>query len=151
MTSDNEISYNYRIDPLEFAEEQHYLKGLLDLNKMLRLKTVCCENQPLGQAKIWVKGDVDQEGIACLSGEVVATLPLVCQRCLEIMNYVVRTEFALSPVHNDKEAQQLPSYYEPLYLSEKNTVVLSDMIEDELILSLPLVAKHDQKDCLIGE
>lgn len=44
----------------------------------------------------------------------------------------------------------LPESYEPLLL-EESTVSLLEMIEDELILLLPLVAKHNTSECHVEQ
>jgi len=45
-------------------------------------------------------------------------------------------------VFNDEQAQNLPRTYEPLLVEDEKLVVL-DVVEEELILSLPMFAYHD--------
>jgi uncharacterized protein len=49
-------------------------------------------------------------------------------------------------VHTEKEANQLPERYDPLVVTD-GALILGDMIEEELIISLPIVPMHDAKQC----
>jgi uncharacterized protein len=48
------------------------------------------------------------------------------------------------------EAERLPLRYEP-YLVEESPLLLRDVVEDELLLALPNVPMHDEKDCPASE
>ena len=48
------------------------------------------------------------------------------------------------------EADLLPESYEPLLVNEP-TVSLLEMIEDELLLSLPLVIRHEESECQLKQ
>ncbi|MGD9108060.1 MAG: YceD family protein [Gammaproteobacteria bacterium] len=134
------------IDLAKFAEQRGYLEGILALADMPRLREICSAKQNLGEAKVIVEGGIDQQGLYYLKGHVIADVPLQCQRCLQAMVTHLDIKFLLSPVRDDREAAQLPQVYEALYLTQVE-VDLSTIIEDELLLALPLVPKHNAKDC----
>jgi uncharacterized protein len=75
-------------------------------------------------------------------------LMLECQRCMQPMCYQVAIENLLVVVASEKEAENCPEEYEPLLLTT-NEVILGDLLEDELLLKLPLVAKHDEAECRV--
>jgi len=135
------------IDPLKFAEQQSSLVGELALGAMLRLGDTCGFKQTSGVAKFSLEGGVDRQGFRYLKGEVDADVKLQCQRCLQPMDYHVKAEFLLSPVHDEKEETKLPVVYEDLYLAQPELALLN-IIEDELLLALPLVPKHPAKKCV---
>lgn len=135
------------IDPLKFAEQQSSLVGELALDAMLRLSDTCGFKQTSGVAKFLLGGGIDRQGFRYLKGEVDADVKLQCQRCLQPMDYNVRVEFLLSPVHDEKEAEKLPVVYEALYLTQPELALLN-IIEDEILLALPLVPKHPAKKCV---
>ena len=70
----------------------------------------------------------------------------MCQRCLEPMVHGVTAEALFGIVSSAEDAEQLPERYEPLIVAERSLFV-ADLVEDELLLSLPLVPKHAEKDC----
>lgn len=135
------------IDLAKFAEQRGHLDGVLALADMPRLQEMLHFKQKSGEAKVTVEGSIDQQGLYYLKGRIVADIPLQCQRCLQTMIRHLDIGFLLSPVHDDEEAAQLPQAYEALYLAQAEVDLLT-IIEDELLLALPLVPKHNVKDCM---
>lgn len=135
------------LNPFKFAEQHSRLAGELALDVMPRLHDVCHFKQE-GVVKFFLAGGIDQQGFCYLKGEVDADIKLQCQRCLQPMDYHVKTEFFLSPVHDEKEEAKLPLAYEALYLIQPEIeIALLNIIEDEILLALPLVPKHSAKKC----
>jgi len=71
----------------------------------------------------------------CASGE----LPLVCQRTLEVYLQPVSVSQRLGLIRREEQEAALPPGYEPFLVPADGLVALADLIEDELILALPLV------------
>ena len=80
----------------------------------------------------------DELGVAYLAVRVEASLPLTCQRTLEVYRHPVRVEQRLGLIGDESEEAALPPGYEPLLIAD-GQVSLADVIEDELILALPVV------------
>jgi uncharacterized protein len=133
------------IDPVKFAEQRQILDGFVSLKPMIRLSEAA-EQAFNGKAYVHLEGDVDPVGVRFLRGTVEATLPLVCQRCLGLMEYQVKSEFLVSPVASEKEENLVPEPYDPLIV-EGNELSLPAFIEEELILALPIVPLHEETDC----
>lgn len=85
-----------------------------------------------------------QAGVPCLDGEVNADLELNCQCCLEPVSYHVQSRFRFGLISSDEEAGLLPEEFEPLLVSGSEQSLI-DLVEDELLLSLPIVARHDEE------
>ena len=71
---------------------------------------------------------------------------LECQRCLEAMVWPVNSDVSLTFVESIDEAERLPEGLDPQWV-EKGRVKFRDLIEDELLLTLPLVAMHPAEIC----
>ena len=134
------------IDPLRMAETRRLLQGHVALAEMKRLVESLQDND--GDARVSIEFGVDAEGIRFMRGRIQADVQLVCQRCLETMRYPIDSEFALGLVRNTTEAEELPSHYEPLVLDGK-PLFLRDVIEDELLLALPIVPRHPPAECSV--
>lgn len=67
-----------------------------------------------------------------------ATLPLLCQRTLEVFGLPVHIDTRLGLITQESDEAGLPGGYEPLLMSDSE-LRLADVIEDELILALPVV------------
>lgn len=133
------------LHPLRFAETGRSVSGVVALAGMSRLREFVIELD--GDAQLEMTGGKDPQGRPFLSGQVQAALTVCCQRCLQPMTYVVDTEFYLSPVRSEEEAEQLPESYDPLVLPDEDSASLQALVEDELMLGLPVVAMHAPEDC----
>jgi len=127
-----------RIDPLRLAESGRELRGSLPLAALQRLVPSLHDTE--GVVEVELSGT--KEGrIRRLDGHLVTTLKMVCQRCLEPMTLPVEVRFRLGLVTSEEQAERLPEALEPLLITEP-TLLLAELIEDELILALPIVALH---------
>ena len=91
---------------------------------------------------------VDATGQANITGNVKANVIIQCQPCMQPMNWQIDEQVSLAIVRSEKQAEQLPSYYEPLIVGE-DSLSLSELVEDELLLALPSVALHDPEMCQV--
>ena len=89
-------------------------------------------------------------GVFCVTGELTANLQLFCQRCLQAVQWPLKHSCCLSPVATEEAADKLVSDYEPWLVVEGKKACLWTMIEDELLLSLPVVAMHPRDVCGLG-
>lgn len=137
-----------RIDVLKRAEQASSLQGKVSLASMSRLASLVTEQA--GNATIDWQFGKDQEDCVFITGLLEADLTLICQRCLEPMTYSILDNVSLSPVFNDEQTEELSERYEPI-LIEQDGVELLPLIEDELILRLPMVPMHDLANCRITE
>ena len=126
------------IDPMHLAESGRVLRGRLALSKLTRLAGSL--HDVSGELVLELVG-AKQGKVRTLQGRIETTLNLVCQRCLEPMDQVVDVSFTLALVNSEAQAEQLPGDIEPLLVTG-TTLALAELVEDELILALPLVALH---------
>jgi len=80
----------------------------------------------------------DELGVAYLALKAAGHLPLECQRTLEEFELEVAIDERLGLIAREEDEAALPPGYEPL-LTESGEISLADVIEDELILALPVV------------
>ncbi|MGH8281213.1 MAG: YceD family protein [Gammaproteobacteria bacterium] len=69
-------------------------------------------------------------------------LVLICQRCFGKLSCPVTVDFSLIWVRSEADTARLPEAYEPL-MSVTGNVKLTELVEDELLLALPMVALHE--------
>lgn len=130
------------IDPLRMAEAGRLLEGGYDLAEMDRMHDVLLDNS--GRVAVSLEFGIDAEGIRYMKGRLQTEVVLECQRCLQAMKASIDSNFALGLVRSVESAENLPSHYEPLMV-ESDALYLRDIIEDELLLALPLVAMHEEQ------
>ena len=83
------------------------------------------------------------EGIPACRVELEAVVTLTCQRCLEAYEQPVHSAVKLAFVVSEEEAGQVPEGYEAVPAPNAR-VDLAEVVEDELLLSLPVVALHGE-------
>jgi len=70
-------------------------------------------------------------------------LPLECQRCLKPVDVPLAIERSFLFVHGEDAAAQLDTDSEDDVLALTRTLDLRELIEDELLLALPIVPRHE--------
>lgn len=136
------------IDPFRFAHNGRELEGEIELTSLSRLKPSLFNET--GTVKVKMRFDIDQTGTPYMQGQFVADLSLTCERCLGELLYPVTIETLLGLVKHERLVSKLSEQYEPWVIDDSEFVNPADVVEDELILALPLVPKHDF-DCLPKE
>ena len=91
----------------------------------------------------------DHAGRPCVKGQVEAAVPAVCQRCLQTfpLSLDVELRFELIAPQADgrnSAAADGDDVFEPWELDE-STVRPVDIVDEALVMALPLVAKHDDR------
>ncbi len=132
------------IDPLQLAGAGELLSGEVALAAMRRLTPSLHSKE--GTLEVTLEFGLDPERIPYLHGQVHGKLILTCQRCMQPMDFTVDLDTSLGLVSSPAEADALPGHYESLMVGAE-PVVLLDIIEDELLLYLPLVPKHPESQC----
>jgi len=133
------------INILNLADHGAHMVGVVDITDMSRLEPSLVSSAH--KAEVTLEFGIDVEKLRYIKGHIKAKLALVCQRCLKPMDYLIDDAIALSPVFNENEANELPTSYEPVMIANHETQSLTALIEDELILRLPIVALHENQDC----
>jgi len=133
------------IDPYKNAQRRTECEGVFQTSEMERLLAACVSCSE--HVNVDVKFDVDELGLVVISGTGSASSTLTCQRCTEAFAYELEIEFCFSPVKNAEAADNLPSYYDAIELDENGEVNLRELVEDELLLAIPLIPKHELEDC----
>lgn len=130
------------IAPLLLTERGRGLEGELELSGFPRLAELLADKQ--GTA-VFELSFFKQDRQAVLQGRIATVLILRCQNCLQKLDWPVDCEFRLGIVASLDEANLLPDDLEPLLIGQEKTI-LNDIIEEELLLSVPLFPKH-AKQC----
>lgn len=137
-----------RLDTRAFAQDGGKLDGLLLLKDLPRLReeaTGECGNLPVrwsaqGQWRT-VAGGPEQ---AWLQLEATAAIPLVCQRCLTPVEVALQVSRPFRFVADEATALEEDDAAEEDLLVQSQSFDLVELVEDELIMDLPAVARHSQ-------
>lgn len=120
--------------------------GSLPLAVMGRLRSSLHDTH--GKCRFTLEFGRDALKIAYLQLTLEATLPLQCQRTLERFELPVRIEQRLGLVRNEAQEAALPEDYEPVLVEDDGALHPLELIEDELILALPVVPLRPDSDAV---
>ena len=154
--SDNTLPKS--INPLKYADQQKVVEGQLSISLLPRLTEMLVD--PSGVVEVKLTFGRDEQNLRVLHGELRTTLKLMCERCLSPVEKPIASRFTLGIVLTDEQAQNLPRDYEPLLVErdklERDKIELdridqdkpvlldlAELVEEELILSLPMFVYHD--------
>jgi uncharacterized protein len=136
------------IDPFRYAEQSLSLVGQVKIVDMERLSANLGVAPNNDAVDVSLEFGVDEQGITFLKGHLKALLRLQCQRCLEPFIYEIISDFVLGIVNTLDEANALPDQYEPA-LAKEGSLALRELIEDEIILNLPIIPRHEPEECKV--
>lgn len=136
----NQGLFPVRVDPLKSVEQEASYRGSIAQSKLERLQDYLLDNS--GETQVEIQFGRDEQGIALLRGKCQAIVRMTCQRCMNPVEVEVFTEFELGIVFNDEQAKHLPKNYEPV-IADGDSLELLPVLEDEIILSLPMFAYHE--------
>lgn len=125
-----------RVDVARQVQARRSYEGILTLASMRRLRDSLATTE--GEVRYHVEFGKDGFGVAYLEMRVTAGLPLICQRTLDVYVQDISIDQRLGLIGEESEEAALPPGYEPLLIPD-GQVGIADVIEDELILALPVV------------
>jgi uncharacterized protein len=126
-------------DLRSLAERGAVLEGELELAGLERLKGLL--NSSEGRAKARLSFRLHSGDTLVMALECEASLELVCQRCLRPVAHEVSEQVDFAVAENEDSLAVLPRGMDLIAL-EGDRLQPAKLIEDELIVSLPLVPKH---------
>lgn len=129
------------VDPRRFAQQGIKLDGLAPVAEMPRLVEATQDSS--AKLEVHLQFAVNEEGKKVVTGQASGDLTLVCQRCLEPVKLPVDANISLAVVWDEEKANALPSYLEP-WIHGEGAADLYEMLEEEMLLSLPAVAYHEE-------
>ena len=131
------------IEPRKFAQHGLQVTGEIPVDSLQRLAAVALAVQAVS---VTLQFALAQTKHRVVTGHFDGRVVMQCQRCLEPVELHLVGEVSLAMVWSEDDAKQLPSEYEPWVVAQEQAD-LYEIIEEELLLALPLVPTHDY-DCM---
>ena len=137
-----------RLDVAAFAADSAALSGRWPGAGLSRLAESQSPPQDLALPEVaWAaQGErhpvTGSEAELWLSLRADAAVWLTCQRCLQPMQQALRLDRRLRFVRGEAEAEALDAGSEVDVLALSRSLDLRELVEDELLLALPLVPRH---------
>lgn len=127
-----------KLDVWELFKSKAVLNGTLELIVGERLQGLIVDSAiPLTVSLAFT---LDSDGHKVLVLQIEGSATLLCQRCLEPLEHTLAIHSQLVP-EADWEKADCPSEYDPLPIV-RDRIILRELIEEEIILALPMVPMH---------
>jgi DUF177 domain-containing protein len=134
------------IDPARVARERSQITGVLAVAQLPRLADLLFDRE--GVVSYTVEGDTSAKGEPVLRIHLTADLVVSCQRCLEGLPLhlnitrdlvLVAAAVGLDPLDDeDDDTDAIPSV---------RSLDLHDLLEQEIVLSVPMAPRHPENAC----
>lgn len=144
-----------QIEPFKWAEQGFKWSGQLPLSRFVRIAREAVGSIDDQLINIDCKLSMDAyHRIAWLDGHVETKVPMECQRCLETVEIELVSSFHLALVDDESLIERLDEDADFIALGESEATTKGDydapatadllaLIEDELLLLMPLSPKHE--------
>jgi uncharacterized protein len=137
------MSHQPVIDGFEFARAGSRLSGSWRLGDFPRLLDVL--HEPQGELRYQLQGLPELQGRPALQLSVEGTLRLTCQRCLEPLDFALRAHASLLLYPSEAEIGSVLADAEgPDRIVAGREMAVRDLIEDEVLLAIPIAPRHPQ-------
>lgn len=113
------------------------VEGRLPLSSLTRLEGSLLDTR--GDVRFALDFDRDPLQVPYVELRIDTELPLECQRSMERFLLPVQIVQRLGLIRDEAEEAALPPGYEPLLVPEDGQLRTTDLVEDELILAVPVV------------
>ena len=134
------------IDNISFAKKSESLQGKIAVASLERVRESLASSQ--GEIEFRLQGTLDIRRRPNLKLAIAGEVRLICQRCLEEFPHKLELASRIVLVMSETELPDLGAEdpdIDMVVASGKMNV--RDLLEDEIILALPLAPKHDF-DCV---
>lgn len=133
-----------RFDPVSFADHERELEGPIATKAMFRLQENVISPDDMVEAKLSFSRGI--YGYPLVSGQAAAWVTMQCERCLDEVRIELKSEFNVLvkpegenvPEKEGEKDADKPDFHE----YDGKSLELADLVEEELLLVLPLVPKH---------
>jgi len=131
---------------LELAGRNSIGEFRVSADSFPRLKTILADGQP-GELHLRIAFSLVDENRPQLDIQVRGQLGLVCQRCLDRLEWPVDLDVSLALVSDEDEADQLPDPFDSVEVPTDG-LWLPAAAEDEILAAVPIAAVHaDRQRC----
>ncbi|MCA1780447.1 MAG: YceD family protein [Xanthomonadaceae bacterium] len=127
------------------AQAERHFAGEMRLEWMPRVLDLLDSPEPTDEIGFELQAGRDEQNTVCLNVRVHGTVPMTCQRTLKRYWQPIESCSTVAIVASEREADELPENLEPRLAAQGNVRTV-ELIEDELLLALPLVPRDPNSE-----
>lgn len=132
------------VDARKIFAQHALIKGSIHVTEFARFSEGLADSS--GIVVVELEFSLDERYRRIIAGRLEANVNVMCQRCLEPTGISLKESFRIAMVETDEQAENLPADLDP-WLCSDSRLRLADIIEEQLILSMPIVSYH-KSECI---
>lgn len=126
------------LDAWRMVAARREFEGRIPLAAMTRLASSLLDTE--GEVRYWLSFGIDALQVSYVELGIEAELPMECQSSLKRFLFPVKISQRLGLIREEADEAALPEEYEALLVDADAMLRPAELVEDELILALPVVA-----------
>lgn len=139
-----------RFDAFKLAADGETLTGEVDVRALERAVDQVAPGSGKARLRWRITGDHDALQRPALAVTIEGTVPLVCQRCLQVFDVPIAQQTRLLLARDEAELKQLDADESEVVLAAA-PIDARMLVEDELLLSLPFAPHHADGQCSLEQ
>lgn len=143
------MSVSFVIDPLDFVQNAGIHHGKIPVDALVRLHDFLFDKE--GELIYQISGQFDKHEKPSLHLEIKGKIHLSCQRCLGKLSHTVDLQTFLALVKTEVELDQADEDDTADAILATPDMDVISLIEEEIILSLPISSCHTEGKCSVQE
>ena len=137
------------LDAWRMVAARRGVEGRLPLSALTRLGDSLVDAD--GEVRFSLDFAQDALRVSYVELKIDAELPLLCQRSLQRFLFPVAIVQRLGLIREEAEEAGLPEGYEPLLMPDDGMLSIVELVEDELILAVPVVPIMPGTEAMEGD
>lgn len=132
------------VDTRKVFPQQDPVAGTVALERLPRFRACLAKDE--GQVEVSLNFVTDNSGRRLITGKLQARVQVTCQRCLEPLGIVLEDDIKLALLKDESGVEGLDGDLDP-WICADTKLVLAELVEEQLMLCLPIVSYHEATDC----
>ncbi len=137
-----------RINHRRLVSDNAKLEGTIPLERFERLIELLDDRAGDVHARLEFRRGYKRRGLVV--GNLEASVSMICQNCMQVATVEVSAEIRLLIVNSETALAALAEEDDGIVCLE-DQVLLVDLLEDDLILSMPMVGRHAEGECAVED
>ena len=133
-----------RVDHRKLANQTALLEGSLPIQCFHRFGEMLDVRE--GDVYLRLEFSKGDFGSTRVEGSAATEVCLICQSCMQQYRQQITCELALRVVSDESKLERLPELDDAIVAPDK-VISIADLVEDELILAMPMIPRHEEGQC----
>jgi len=133
------------VDTRKVFQSEGKLIGSIGLERLTRFRELLANDN--AEVEVELEFSLNRSKQQLITGEVRAKVEVACQRCLEPVLIRFSDNIALALVRRESDVAKLEKSLDP-WMVEDHKLSLAELVEEQLLLGMPIVSTHEDVNCL---